>query len=220
MRLLSVALLVSALAAPLPASAGELALSFNHGRVTLKATDASLRQVLTEWARLGHTRIVGLEKVTGGALTLELVNVPEKQALEILLRTVAGYIAAPRPGGPTDVLSRFDRLLLLPTSVASAAPMGGPRPAAFAAPSPPPAQFPDPIQLANEEPAPNDMPAAPVPIFNPNGEAPPLPGQGAGPGQLRPPDGDDPDAPAPAAPPPLVTARPGVIPVPQAPPRP
>jgi hypothetical protein len=235
MKHLCVAILVAAVCLPASVSAGELVLSFKDGRVTLKATDVTLRQVLNEWSRLGQTRIVGLEKLGGGLLTLELTDLPEKQALEILLRSVAGYVAAPRASGAADAsmaanMSRFDRLMLLPTSIASAAPTGPPRPAAFA--PTPPAPFPDPIQLANEEPDANDGPNPPgVPVFNPNGEpvtTPALPGSQGGPmpGQLRAPGADDPNAPAPTngpAPvvtPPLVITRPGVIPVPQTPPRP
>jgi len=133
MKYLRIGLLVAAVCLPASVSAGELVLSFKDGRVTLKATDVTLRQVLTEWARLGQTRMVGLEKLGGGLLTLELTNVPEKQALEILLRSVAGYAAAPRASVAADAsvaanVSRFDRLMLLPTSVASAAPMGPARP--------------------------------------------------------------------------------------------
>jgi len=225
MQFLRVALLIAALAVPLPASAGDLVLSFKDGRVTLKATDVSLRQVLNEWARLGQTRIVGLEKLSGSPLTLELTDVPEKQALEVLLRTVAGYIAAPRAGVSAAAMSRFDRLMLLPTSIASAAPMGGPRPAALL--PTPPTPFPDPIQLANEESESNDSPNPPgVPVFNPNEPPNPAGQGGVMPGQLRAPGTDDPNAqapingPAPVAPPPIVTTRPGVIPLPQPPPRP
>ena len=127
-------------------------------------------------------------------------------------------------------MSRFDRLMLLPTSIAAAAPMGAPRPAAFA--PTPPTPFPDPTQLANEgqQQDADDGPNPPgVPIFNPNGEpvnTPALPANQGGlmPGQLRLPGSDDPNAPAPingpapAAAAPLVTTRPGVIPVPQTPP--
>ena len=217
---LRLALLIAALAVALPASAGELTLSFKDGRVTLKATDVSLRQVLNEWARLGQTRIIGLEKLSGGPLTLELTDIPEKQALEVLLRTLAGYIAAPRPGVSAGAMSRFDRLMLLPTSVASAAPMGGPRPAALLPTAPTP--FPDPTALANEESESNAAPNPPgVPVYNPN--EPPNP---TGPGQLRAPVTDDPNAQAPVngaapvAPAPIFTTRPGVIPLPQPSPRP
>ena len=232
MKHLRVAILVAAVCMPASALAGELVLTFKDGRVTLKATDASLRQILNEWARLGQTRMTGLEKLTGSPLTLELIDVPEKQALEILLRSVAGYIAAPRAVMASASLSRFDRLALLPTSIASAAPVRAARPAAFV---PPPATpFPDPTQLANEEPDPNGTPNPPgIPMFSPNAEplnpamAPAMvPAGPAGPGQLRGPVPDDPNGPPPVEGPvppataPLVTARPGVIPVPPAPPRP
>jgi hypothetical protein len=228
MQVLRVAFLIAALAVAAPASAGVLVLSFKDGRVTLKATDVSLRQVLNEWARLGQTRIVGLEKLSGSLLTLELTDVPEKQALEVLLRTVAGYVAAPRVGVSAAAMSRFDRLVLLPTSVALAAPPGGARPAAQL--PRPPTPFPDPIQLANEEPESSDA-ASPsgVPVYNPNADPtnPPVPTAGQGtamPGQFRPPLADDPNAqapisdPAPVAPPPILTTRPGVIPHPSPPP--
>ena len=236
MKHLRVAILVAAVCMPASVSAGELVLSFKDGRVTLKATDASLRQILNEWARLGQTRMTGLEKLTGSPLTLELVDVPEKQALEILLRSVAGYIAAPRAVMASASVSGFDRLALLPTSVAAAAPMVGPRPAAF---TPPPPTFPDPTQLANEEPDPNDSPNPPgIPVFSPNIEPVNPVAAPGGPGVQSVPLGQSPVRPYqspndPNTPPPgpvngpevqpagpLVTDRPGVIPLPQPQPRP
>jgi hypothetical protein len=236
MKHLRVAILIAAVCTPASALAGELVLTFKDGRVTLKATDASLRQILNEWARLGQTRMTGLEKLTGSPLTLELVDVPEKQALEILLRSVAGYIAAPRAVMASASVSRFDRLALLPTSIASAAPVAAARPAAFV--PPPPTPFPDPTQLANEEPDQNDAPTPPgIPVFSPNGEPVNTLGPGGpgtqpislGPNPIRPYQSpNDPNTPPPApvngpevqAPAPLVTARPGVIPLPQPQPRP
>lgn len=229
MKPLRLALLVAALAVPLPASAGELALSFHDGRVTLKAAGVSLRQILVEWARLGQVRVVGLEKLTGAPVTLELTDVPEKQALEILLRSVAGYVAAPRRVSASAAASRFDRLILLPTSIASAAPLAAPRPAAFT----PPAPFPDPIQLANEEPETSDSPAPPgIPVFVP-GVEPASPGLAPQPapvsqGTIRPfQSPNDPNQPTPEAaaspePPtgPLLTNRPGVLPAAPRQPRP
>ena len=110
------ALLLAALAAAVPARAGEVVLEFRDGLVTLTARDASVRQILDEWSRLGNTRVVNADKVFGGPVTLELARVPERQALEILLRTAAGYIAAPRAdaGGP----SQFARILVMPPSAA------------------------------------------------------------------------------------------------------
>ena len=55
-----------------------------------------LRQILAEWAKVGGTRIVNAERVTGPPVTLSCSKVPEQQALAVLLRSVAGYLAAPR----------------------------------------------------------------------------------------------------------------------------
>lgn len=229
MKPLRLSLLLAALAVPLPAWAGELALSFHDGRVTLKAADVSLRQILVEWARLGQVRVVGLEKLTGAPVTLELTDVAEKQALEILLRSVAGYVAAPRRVAVSATASRFDRLVLLPTSIASAAPVAAPRPAAFT----PPAPFPDAIQIANEEPDASDSPNPPgIPVFVP-GVEPANPGMAPQPapitqGTIRPfqsPSDPNQPMPDPALSPdppagPLLTNRPGVLPAPPRPPRP
>lgn len=92
-----------------------VSLTIREGKVTLKAEQASLRQILAEWERQGHVRIVGAEKLTGGPVTLTLVDMPEKQALEVVLRGVPGYMAIDRvaqadvPAGP----SRFDRVVLM-----------------------------------------------------------------------------------------------------------
>ena len=80
-----------------PAARADVQLTLRNGRVTLVARDATLRQILTEWARVGKTTIVNVEKIPGGPLTLELRDVPESEALDILLRTLSGYLAAPRP---------------------------------------------------------------------------------------------------------------------------
>ena len=66
------------------------------GRVSLSAKDATVRQILTEWARVGHTQIVNVERIAGGPITIEFTNVPEAEALDMLLRSVSGYMVAPR----------------------------------------------------------------------------------------------------------------------------
>jgi hypothetical protein len=88
----------------------DVQLTLQNGRVSLVAKDATIRQILTEWARIGQTKIVNLERIPGGPVTLELINVPESQALDVLLRTVAGYLAAPRPTAVAN-LSVFDRIV-------------------------------------------------------------------------------------------------------------
>ena len=78
-----------------PASADVRSPSTN-GRVSLSARDATVRQILTEWARVGQTQIVNVERIAGGPITIEFTNVPEAEALDMLLRSVSGYMAAPR----------------------------------------------------------------------------------------------------------------------------
>jgi len=96
------------------ASAGELRLSIANGRVTIVAQDVSVRQILDEWGRVGQTKVVGAERLTGPAVTLELTDVPEGRALETLLRSASGYIAKPRSG--TVGASSYDRILIMPAS--------------------------------------------------------------------------------------------------------
>ena len=102
-------------AAALPATAQQLTLDIADGRVTLDATNVPARQILAEWARIGGTKVVGAEKITGAPLTLKLVDTPERQALDIILRNVAGFIAAPRRTA-TSGASVYDRILVMATS--------------------------------------------------------------------------------------------------------
>ena len=108
-------------------------LEFNAGRVTLNAQNASARVILSEWARLGGATIVNGENVLGPAMTIQLVDMPEQQALDIILRTSAGYVLAPRRAG-TNGASAFDRVVILATSAAPR----NPPPASVAAAGPGP----------------------------------------------------------------------------------
>ena len=119
MKPLLLALILVACAAN-PLAAAELHLSIQDGRVSLDAQDVTVRQILTEWARIGKTRIVNAERISGGPVTLKLDRIPEKQALEIVLRTVPGYMAVPRLTVVADA-SVYDRILIMPTTTAVAA---------------------------------------------------------------------------------------------------
>lgn len=99
----------------------DVRLTIQRGHVTLVAKDATVRQILAEWARVGQTKIVNVERIPGGPLTLELTDVPEQQALDVLLRAVSGYLAAPRVTAIANA-SVFDRIVVMPTTVAPAAP--------------------------------------------------------------------------------------------------
>jgi hypothetical protein len=120
-----------------PAGAQGVKLRFHNGLVSLSTQNAPLRAILAEWARQGGTTIVNAERVAGPPLSLELDAVPERQALDVLLRQVSGYIVAPRPIG-TPGVSVFDRIMILPTSSApaNAAPAGRAFPQPRTAPQP------------------------------------------------------------------------------------
>jgi hypothetical protein len=138
------------LAAPSAATPGTLRLEFRDGYVTISAASVPLRQVLTEWARLGQTRVVNAEKLGGAPLTLELMHVPEKQALEILLRSVPGYLAAPRATVVAGS-SQFDRIVVMPGTVAP------PNPSAAAPPPPlPPPPMPAMAAEDQDQPVPQE----------------------------------------------------------------
>ena len=84
--LVSALLLISAV----PADAQQpVSVQFRAGRVTLVARNAPIRTILAEWARLGGATVVNGERVAGAPVTLELTDVPERQALDVILRGVA-----------------------------------------------------------------------------------------------------------------------------------
>ena len=85
------------------------------GKVRLTAQNVSVSQILAEWARRGRTTIVNGERVAGGAVTLELQNVSEQEALDIVLRNVSGYLVAARETAISGA-STYDRIYILPTS--------------------------------------------------------------------------------------------------------
>jgi hypothetical protein len=207
-------------------ASAEVQLTMQNGRVSLVAKDATVRQILTEWARVGETKIVNLERVPGGPITLELNNVTEAQALEVLLRALSGYITAPRPVDVAN-LSHFDRIIIMPTLAAA-------RPASVSAPpvfqqtpqfTPPPVADDD---ADDQRPAPNvPVPGAPRgPVFNtfppPQTANPPMPQQAPA-GQQTPSGQPSPTPVAPyggvAVPGMVAPPPPGQSPSPSAPPQ-
>ena len=64
----------------------DVQLTLQDGRVSIVARDATVRQILTEWARVGQTKIVNVEKIPGPPMTLELTNMPEQQALDLTIQ--------------------------------------------------------------------------------------------------------------------------------------
>jgi hypothetical protein len=192
LRCVVLAALVAAL--PLPAFAGELKLTLANGRATVVADDVPLRQILAEWARVGKTTIVNADKLVGPSVTLQLIDVPEAQALDTLLRSASGYVVAQRaavvPGA-----SQYDRILIMPTS----------RPPAASASAPPPA-FNQPARPMPQPVADDDEPAD-APVVMPPGMTPP-PNQPLNAPGMQPPPGAQP------AGQPLTAPRPGMLPAP------
>ena len=115
MRLqIAIACAVALLGCAATSSAQAVSLKFNNGRVTLNTQNAPIGTILTEWGRLGGTRIVNGDRVGGGPVTLELNDLPERQALDILLRSVAGYIVTERQG--SGGVSTLGGVVILATS--------------------------------------------------------------------------------------------------------
>src|SRR5215468_9138110 len=155
----------SALALTARSAAAEVHVTIDPGgRVTVSAKNATVGQILAEWARVGQTKIVNPERAGGGVLTIELTNVPEVEAIETILRSAGGYVLAPRRAEMANA-SLYDRILILPQS----SPVSAARPAAAAA-------------------FPQGRPGAPTP---PRPFAPPQPGQLAVPPTAQD-DNDDP----------------------------
>jgi len=158
----------------------EVHLTIRDGRVTLNAAGATVHEILVEWARIGQTKIVNAERIAGGPMTLQLTNVPEEQALDVILRSVSGYVAAPRAIVNASA-SRFDRILIMPPSTPPRAVAAAPQPPSFPLP-----QFPNQAQLpGDDDDGPRNMatPNPRGPIFNtfpqpmqPGNVLPPQPG--------------------------------------------
>jgi hypothetical protein len=141
----------------LPVRAGDLKLEFRDGRVTLLARDVSVRQILAEWAKVGGTQIVNLERVSANPVTMQFEGVSERQALEVILRSMAGYVAAPRRPEHSG-RSVYDRILVLAVSNP---------PAVSPRPGPSPAPFPIPREVT----APAPGPLFPTPADDDNADA-------------------------------------------------
>jgi len=159
--LLLVAVVMAWLA--VPAARADIQLSIHDGRVVLVANNATIADIMAEWAKVGRITIVNADKIPRDVVTLELRDVNERQALDILLRTTSGFIAALRAqDDPTA--SRFDRIVVMPPSLAppppvqASAPPQNPRIPAAAMPMPEPE--PAPVQAADNT---NDRPDAPEP---------------------------------------------------------
>jgi hypothetical protein len=90
----------------------DLELSFNNGRVTIIATNVQIEKILTKWTQVGGTAFIDANAMKNQPVTLTLRNVPESEALRILLRAVTGYVVAPWSEKKIG-LSSFRRVLIM-----------------------------------------------------------------------------------------------------------
>jgi hypothetical protein len=205
------------LIAPTPARA-ELAITMHDGLVTVNAKDVTIRQILAEWAKVGQTRIVNAEGIAGGPVTLQLIEMPEEQALGMLLRSVSGYLAAPRPTVVKNA-SRYDRILVIPTAVAA-----NPATRSGSSAAPPPA-FPQPrvqpgpaTDDSNDDQPPRNAPPPAPPLSQQLQQGPVFNNPSTFPPAINPQDAPKPQGPTPAPTAAPGTSAPGMItPVPTPP---
>ena len=113
------ALIIAAVLAAVPAAGQTADVSFAAGRVTVAAHETPLAAILGAWERHGGSRFVGAGRLSDRPVSVQLVDVPEREALRVLLRSAAGYVAIPN-AVPQPGASAYDRVLIM-TETASAA---------------------------------------------------------------------------------------------------
>ena len=123
-RTLLVAAAVLAAASPAVGQTPEV--SFRAGRVTVTARDTPLAAILDAWERQGGSRFVDPGRLANRSISVHMVEVPEREALRVLLRSAAGYVAVPRTNRQPGA-SAFDRIFIMAGSGRpQAAPVPGP----------------------------------------------------------------------------------------------
>lgn len=114
-RVAVIALAAAITATPVALAGEDLQLSFNRGRVTVVATEVPLRTILDEWARVGDTTFVETSHIPNQPVSVEMIDVPEGEALRVLLRAAGGYVVAPRASAQLGS-STYDRVLIMATA--------------------------------------------------------------------------------------------------------
>lgn len=119
-----------------PAAAQDaVRVAFANGRVTVIANNATVTEILREWARVGGSTFINAEKISAGErMTLRLENETELRAIEVLLRPFAGYAVAQRQAGSPSA-SAVGRVVIMPGSRPAAYPVAAATPASAASPA-------------------------------------------------------------------------------------
>jgi len=93
-----------------------VSLDIRNGGVTLIARGTTLQQILAEWSRVGGVEIVVRgEGFSAAPVTLLLRDLTEREALDILLRDVGGYLLVARQNAASGS-SAFERILIVPAT--------------------------------------------------------------------------------------------------------
>jgi len=79
-----------------PARSRSLVVSCDEGRMTVVADSVALRTIIQEWARVGGVRLVNPQHVSLAPVSVDLRDLPEGEALEVLLRALPGYLLQER----------------------------------------------------------------------------------------------------------------------------
>ena len=147
---------------PIAAQGGPLRLVFSAGDVAIDADAVPLRTILDEWAKLGGTRVDGLDRVPDAEITLHVSALPEEAALDLLLQGRNGYATIRRKPGDGGA-SQFARIAVFPSATLPAT-AGAPR-------SNVPADWPFPVNEQHPEDA-RQAPTAEIKIERPGIETP------------------------------------------------
>jgi len=92
----------------------DLRLQFHAGLVDLSAHAVTVAQILARWSEVGGTMVVNGDQIQSGPMSLDLVDVPEREALSVILRGVPGYLLA-EGADPNPARSAIGRIVVLPT---------------------------------------------------------------------------------------------------------
>jgi hypothetical protein len=102
---------------PKGAFADDFWMLFQNSHVTVTARGMTVSQILDRWSKIGGTVILNGAAIQSGPVTLQLTDVSERDALDILLRGVAGYIVVDRDDDSSGA-SSIGKILILPKSAA------------------------------------------------------------------------------------------------------
>jgi len=120
--------------APVAPVAPTVKLTFEPGGlVSLSVTNASVRDILTEWTRRGGTMFNGAERLPAAPVNLQYDHRPEIEVMNSLLRGAAGVVMAPRDQVSAAGVSGLGIVFITATSSPTA---GGYSAPAYTAPQP------------------------------------------------------------------------------------